>query len=152
MSAALDFAQHYLEDLLSFFGLNTTVDAREVETTIELEVPSTRLNGFLIGAHGESLRSLQYLTNMALKSSGYEDTVAVIDIAGYKKQQNERLTQQAQKIAQEVRDSGSEHAFEPMSAYERRVVHQAVSEIGGVTSESAGEGRDRHVIVKPTSS
>jgi spoIIIJ-associated protein len=68
--ASIDFAQKYLEDLLSFFGLNTSVTARceEGEEVIELVIPSTHLNGFLIGQRGETLRSLQFLLSMALKN------------------------------------------------------------------------------------
>ncbi len=149
MSQATEFARTFLEDLLSFFGLNTAIEAKQQENTIELDVPSTHLNGFLIGSGGEGLRSLQQITNMAIKAKGYDDLVAVIDVAGYKRQRNERLSQQAQKIAQTVRAQGQEQPLEPMSAYDRRIVHQAVSEIGSVTSESSGEGRDRHVVIKP---
>ena len=150
MSAARDFAQTFLEDLLSFFGLNTAVEGSPDEATIELDVPSTHLNGFLIGVRGENLRSLQHITNLALKTSGFTDVMAVVDIAGYKKQQNERLGKTARQLAEQVLGSGQAQTLEPMSAYDRRVVHQAVSEIDGVTSESSGEGRDRRVVIKPT--
>lgn len=149
MSQATEFAQKYLEDLLSFFGLNTNVEAEEEETTVTLQVPSTHLNGFLIGVHGENLRSLQYLTNMALKAGGFEDTVAIVDIAGYRKQRNERLSKQAQQLAEQVKTSGQPIAMDPLSAYERRIVHQAVGEVEGVVSGSEGEGRERHVVISP---
>ena len=148
-TAAQDFAQKYLEDLLSFFGLNTSIDVSKEDETITLQVPSTHLNGFLIGNHGENLRSLQHLTNMALKTSGYEDTMAIVDVAGYRQQRNERLTKHAQSLAQKVLAEGQDIPLEPMSAYDRRVVHQAVSEIAGVKSESDGEGRERHIVIKP---
>lgn len=147
---AKEFAQNYLEDLLSFFGLNTKVDVSQDEHTVELQVPSSSANGFLIGQHGENLRSLQHLTNMALKRGGYEDTAVVIDVAGYKKQRNERLSEHIRKIGEEVKESGEARTLEPMSAYERRVVHQAVSEIDGVSSSSTGEGRDRRVVIEPS--
>ena len=68
------YAKKYLEDLLSFFGLNTDVYATtEDEEVIELEVPSTHLNGFLIGQHGETMRALQFLVSSALKNNDYED-------------------------------------------------------------------------------
>lgn len=149
MSTARDFAQKYLEDLLSFFGLNTQVEVEEEDDTVSLQVPSSHLNGFLIGAHGENLRSLQYLTNMALKSAGFVDNMAVIDIAGYRRQRNERLTARAKQLAEQVLAEGKEMPLDPMSAFERRIIHQAVSEIEGVTSESDGEGRERHIVIKP---
>ena len=65
------YAKKYLEDLLSFFGLNTDVQATSDGEVIQLNVPSTHLNGFLIGQHGENMRSLQYLTSTALKNNDY---------------------------------------------------------------------------------
>lgn len=150
MITASSFAQKYLEDLLSFFGLNTSVEVEESDDRLTLQVPSSHLNGFLIGAHGDNLRSLQYLTNMSLRAAGYEDTQVMVDIAGYRQQRNERLTKQADQLAQQVLQSGKELAMEPMSAFERRIVHQAIGEIDGVTSASSGEGRDRHVVIQPT--
>src|SRR5687767_3288760 len=134
-SSARDFAQKYLEDLLSFFGLNMQVEADEEQDTVMLQVPSTHLNGFLIGAHGENLRSLQYLTNMALRSAGFE-SMAVVDIAGYRRQRNERLTARAKQVAEQVLSEGREQTLDPMSAFERRIIHQAVSEVEGVSSQS----------------
>ena len=148
MDSARDTAAKYLEDLLSFFGLNVTVESTEEGQTIELMVPSTHLNGFLIGQRGDTLRALQHLTNMALKRSGYEDVLVSIDVAGYRKQKTEQLTKRVKEIAKEVQTNGEERALEPMSAYERRVTHQVVSEQEGLTTESLGEGRDRHVVIK----
>lgn len=145
-----EFARHYLEDLLSFFGLNTNVEVSTEEHTIQLQVPSTRLNGFLIGSRGENLRSLQHLANMALKRAGHEDQVVVIDVAGYRRQHNERLAQQAVKLAEDVIQSGKIYTFSFLSAYERQVVHKALAEVNGVATESSGEGRDRRLNIIKT--
>lgn len=144
-----DQAVDFLENLLTFFGLNVSVDAREDddEGVLLLNVPSTHLNGFLIGQRGENLRSLQHLTNMALKRNGFETVSVTVDIAGYKKQRNERLTHQVQQLAKTVAATGEQHVMTPMSAYERRIVHQAIGDIEGLTTASQGEGRDRHVII-----
>lgn len=149
MEKALEFAQNYLEDLLSFFGLNLKVEGHVEESTLELSVPSSELNGFLIGVHGEGLRAIQHLTNMGLKQAGFNDCVAAVDIAGYKKARQEKLVAQAKADAEEVLSAGASKTLEPMNAFERRAVHKAVGEIEGVTSESTGEGRDRRVVIKP---
>lgn len=150
MASPNEFARHYLEDLISFFGLNTKVEDNFEEGTVELKVPSTRLNGFLIGQRGQNLRAIQHLTNMAIRSAGFEEVTVVIDVANYKEHRNQRLARKVQGIAADVAASGSEHKLEPMSAYERRVVHKAIGESKGVTSESTGEGRERQVVIKPT--
>lgn len=145
-----EFIKSYLEDVLSFFGLNTKVEASVDEHTIELAVPSSRLNGFLIGQRGENLRSLQHLANMALKRAGHEDMVVVIDVADYKKQQNERLANQATELAAQVAKGGEDYTFDFLSAYERRVVHKALDGLKDVKTESVGEGHDRRLVIKKT--
>lgn len=148
MEEAILFAKKYLEDLLSFFGLNTDVYATSDDDVIQLNVPSTHLNGFLIGQRGENMRALQYLTSTSLKNNGYDNNRVNVDVADYKKQRADRLREKAEEWLKQVRDSGQPMQLEPMNAADRRVVHQLASDYGLVT-ESAGQGRDRHVVVKP---
>src|SRR5580698_10486258 len=105
MEEAIQYAKHYLEDLLSFFGLNTDVHATSDDEVIQLNVPSTHLNGFLIGQRGDNMRSLQYLTSTALKNNNFEHTRVNVDIAEYKKQRADRLKEQAEEWMKQVRDS-----------------------------------------------
>lgn len=149
MEEAIQYAKKYLEDLLSFFGLNTDVYATSEDDVIELEVPSTRLNGFLIGQRGENMRSMQFLASSALKNQGYEYTRVNVDIAEYKKQRADRLRKRAEEWMQEVKESNQEMELEPMSAVDRRTVHKLAQEYG-LISESAGEGRQRHIVLKPS--
>lgn len=148
MEEAILYAKKYLEDLLSFFGLNTDVYATSDEDMIELSVPSTHLNGFLIGQHGDTMRSLQFIVSNALKNNGHQFTRVNVDIADYKKQRDHQLSERAGDWIKEVKQSGKELALPPMNAAERRVVHKTASE-AGLQTESVGEGRDRHVVLKP---
>lgn len=146
---AILYAKKYLEDLLSFFGLNTDVYATtEDHEVIELNVPSTHLNGFLIGQHGDTMRSLQYTVSNALKNQNYLHTRVNVDIADYKKHRAERLAQQAEEWFKEVKQSGKPKDLAPMNAADRRVVHQAASDFG-IDTESVGVGRERHIVLKP---
>src|ERR1700676_921512 len=102
--ASIQFAKKYLEDLLSFFGVNTDVYAtNSEEEVIELNVPSTHLNGFLIGQHGDTVRALQFMVSNALKNNNYEMTRVSVDIADYKKQRAQRLAEQAEDWVKDVR-------------------------------------------------
>jgi spoIIIJ-associated protein len=150
MEDSIVFAKKYLEDLLSFFGLNTDVFATSSDEgdVIELNVPSTHLNGFLIGQRGETMRSLQFLTSSALKTDGHEITRVNVDIADYKKQRADRLAERALVWVNNVKDSGKPMDLEPMNAADRRVIHKLAAE-HKLVSESAGEGRDRHIVLKP---
>jgi|SRR5665213_2770754 len=147
MEEAILYAKKYLEDLLSFFGLNTDVYATSDDDVIQLSVPSTHLNGFLIGQRGENMRSLQYLTSTALKNSEFSNTRVNVDIADYKRQRADRLKETAEDWMKQVRDNKTPLELKPMNASDRRVVHQLAVEYG-LTSDSEGEGRDRHIILK----
>jgi spoIIIJ-associated protein len=146
---AILYAKKYIEDLLSFFGLNTDVYATtEDHEVIELNVPSTHLNGFLIGQHGDTMRSLQYTISNALKNQNFAHNRVNVDIADYKKHRAERLAKQAEEWFKEVKESGKSKDLAPMNAADRRVVHKAASEFG-LQTESIGIGRDRHIVLKP---
>lgn len=147
---AANFAKKQLEDLLSFFGLNVAVEAGVEDDVIELNVPSTSINGFLIGQNGDNLRSIQHLIASMLKNSNQELTRVNVDIADYKKQRAERLAEQVKQWASAVSESGQPMELHSMNAADRRTVHKTVSEVGGLSSESVGEGRDRHVVISPT--
>jgi spoIIIJ-associated protein len=148
MEEAIQYAKKYLEDLLSFFGLNTDVYATAEDDVIELEVPSTHLNGFLIGQRGENMRALQFLVSNALKNQGHEYSRVNVDIADYKKQRAERLSDRAEEWMKRVKETGSAMELKPMNAVDRRTVHKLAQEYG-LASESVGEGRDRHIVLKP---
>lgn len=149
MEESIQFAKKYLEDLLSFFGLNTEVKATNSEDeVIELHVPSTHLNGFLIGQRGETMHALQFLVSSALKNSDHEITRVNIDVAEYKQQRAERLKQKAEDWVKQVKDSGEEMHLQPMNAADRRTIHKLASDYS-LETESVGEGRDRHIVIKP---
>lgn len=151
MEESLLFAKKYLEDLLSFFGLNVDVYATSEDgEVIELNVPSTHLNGFLIGNKGDNMRSMQYLVSMALKSKGMEVTRVNVDIADYKKQRAHRLEERAEAWLKEVKDSGKEKHLEPMNGADRRTIHK-LAEDYGLSTVSEGFGHERHIVLKPAS-
>ena len=145
---AIQFAKKYLEDLLSFFGLNTDVQATNDDDLIQLNIPSTHMNGFLIGQRGENMRAFQYLTSLTLKNKEYSLTRINVDVAEYKKQRANRLKERAETWVKEVKKSKTPKDLEPMNAADRRVIHQLASEYG-IKSESRGEGRDRHIVLSP---
>lgn len=150
--ASIDYAKKYLEDLLSFFGLNTVVSAHCDEDVIELSVPSTHLNGFLIGQRGETLRSLQFLLSMGLKNQAAELTRVNIDIANYKRHRAERVEEQVRDWCKQVMESGEAMELKPMNPADRRTAHRVVSEFPQLTSHSEGEGRDRHLVISKAES
>jgi len=148
LDEAITWGKKYLEDLLSFFGLNTEVHGTSDDEVIQLNVPSTHLNGFLIGQHGDNMRSFQYLTSTALKNNGFTHNRVNVDIAGYKKQRAERLSERAEEWVNKVKESGEPMDLKPMNAADRRVVHKLAGEYGLIT-DSVGFGPERHIVLKP---
>ena len=146
MDESVIYAKKYLEDLLYFFGLNTDVHATTEDDVIELSVPSTHMNGFLIGQHGETMRSLQYLVSMALKSKELEYTRVNVDVADYKKNRHLQLAERVEEWVAQVKKTGQPMPLRPMNAADRRIVHKVASE-NELETQSEGEGRDRHVVL-----
>ena len=148
MEDSISYAKKYLEDVLSFFGLNTDVSATHEGEVIQLNVPSSAMNGFLIGQHGDTMRSFQFLTSSALKNTGHEFWRVNVDIAGYKQQRADRLAEQAQAWVEKVKSTNEPMDLKPLNAADRRVIHKVADE-AGLATESVGMGRDRHVVLKP---
>ena len=149
--ASIDFAKKYLEDLLTFFGINVEVIAECDEDVIELAVPSTELNSLLIGRAAETLRSLQYLVSTTLRNADAALVRVNIDIADYKKQRADKVAAQAREWIEEVRRTGESHIAN-LGAADRRIVHHIASEYSDIQTFSEGEGRERKIIIAQASS
>ncbi len=147
LEEAIQYSKKYLEDIISFFGLNTDIYATANDEIIELHVPSTHLNGFLIGQKGDTMRALQQTISSALRNQNYTHVRVIVDVADYKKQRAERVAEKALEWINQVKNNSEDYHVHPMSPADRRVVHQTASE-HGLSTESIGEGRDRYVIIK----
>jgi spoIIIJ-associated protein len=143
---SIDFAKKYLEDILSFFGVNVSVEATQEDDIIELSVPSTESNSLLIGRNAETLRSLQYTLSTTLRNKDAALTRVNLDIADYKKQRAEKVAEQAREWIEQVRTSGDSYVAS-LNAADRRVVHRVADEYDDIRTFSEGEGRDRKIII-----
>lgn len=148
---AIEFAQKFLQDIISFFGENIEVTATSEDDIIELYVESSDINSLLIGRNAETLRSLQYIVSTALRNQDAPLTRVNVDIADYKKQREEKIAEKARGWIEEVRATGDSHVAR-INAADRRIVHQVAQEYEDVQTFSEGEGRDRHVIIAQKSS
>lgn len=148
---SVEFARTYIADLLSFFGVNVSVEASVEDDVIELSVPSTELNSLLIGRGAETLRSLQFLVSTVLRNKGADVSRVNLDIADYKKQRAERLAEKAREWIEEVRTTGNTHV-ERLNAADRRIVHQVATEYSDIRTFSEGEGFERSITITQASS
>ena len=147
----LAFIKAYAEDILAFYEINTQVDVVLSEDVIEVSIPSTLSNSLLIGRNAETLRAFQYLLSTVLRTKDTAITRVNLDIADYKKQRAEKLTEQAREWIENVRKSGDSY-IASLNAADRRVVHQLATEYDDIQTFSEGEGRDRKLIIAQRSS
>ena len=143
------FATKYIEDLLSFFGINVAVDSTIDDEVIQLSVPSTSMNSLLIGRNADNLRALQYVVSQALAARGAEVTRVNVDVADYKRQRADRIAEKAEGWIKKVRETGQPMRLD-LSPADRRVVHKLAEDYSGITTHSEGEGRERQLVIEPT--
>ncbi len=144
-----DIAADYLEELLDIADLDGDLDieVRGERTFISIvaDEGGDELDN-LVGRKGEVLDALQELTRLAVLTATGSRTRLVLDVAGHREQRQSQLKRQADDAVAEVKEHGNVVHLEPMSAYERKIVHDFVAE-AGLVSESEGEGKRRHVVV-----
>ena len=143
---SIRFAAKYLEDLLSFFGINVAVYSTIDDEVIQLSVPSTSLNSLLIGKNADNLRALQYVVSMALVSKNAEVRRVNVDVAGYKKQRAERIAEKAEGWIAKERKTGEPMTLD-LNAADRRIVHKVAQDYSDIETHSEGEGRERKLII-----
>ncbi|MDO4611842.1 MAG: R3H domain-containing nucleic acid-binding protein [Candidatus Saccharibacteria bacterium] len=144
---SIRFAAKYLEDLLSFFGINVAIYSTIDDEVIQLSIPSTSLNSLLIGRNADNLRALQHIVSMALASREAEVTRVNVDVANYKRQRADRIAEKAEGWIAKVRETGEPMTIN-LNAADRRVVHKLADEYSDVETYSEGEGRERKLIIK----
>lgn len=149
-----DIAADYLEELLDIADLDGDIDIeiRSGRTYISIVNESGQEDALadLIGRDGEGLEALQELARLAVLSATGVRSRLVLDISGYRKGRAGELKGIAEEAARKVRESGAPVDLEAMSAYERKLVHDTVSDLG-LHSESEGEGDRRHIVVSDPS-
>lgn len=143
-------AVEFVEGLTTAFGFESTVDATVDGTEIEVRVAGDSL-GLLIGPGGRTLLGIQDLARVAAQRRlGDHETRLRVDVAGYREKRRVALERFAGTVAEEVRDSGVARALDAMPSADRKVLHDALAEIDGVTSRSEGEDPNRRVVVTPS--
>ena len=151
-----DAAKGILEVLLSMMGVVASVvsPARsfvegEATAPIAFDVKGDDL-GILIGRRGQTLSCLQYIVRLIVGHQTEAWVPIIVDVQGYKQRRYEALQALAWRIAEQVKAEQVPFTLEPMSAYERRIIHLALAEHPDVTTQSIGEGEARKVVISPS--
>ena len=146
----VEVAEAFLTGLLETFGAPFTIEQRELEDDlVELSVKGEDL-GLLIGPRGQTLAAVQELTRTVVqrRSQGRAGRI-VLDIAGYRQARRAALERFATDVADQVKASGVARVLEPMPPADRKVVHDTINAIDGVSTSSEGEEPRRRVVISP---
>ncbi|MEU7132851.1 R3H domain-containing nucleic acid-binding protein [Streptomyces sp. NPDC046261] len=146
-----EIAADYLEGLLDIADLDGDIDmdveADRASVSIISDSTSRDLQK-LVGRDGEVLEALQELTRLAVNRETGDRSRLMLDIAGFRARKREELADLGAKAAQEAKSTGQPVKLDPMTPFERKVVHDAVA-AAGLSSESEGEEPQRRVVVLP---
>jgi spoIIIJ-associated protein len=136
-----------LQQILQLLGFDVTVDEHHMEDGILLDV-KTDDSGRLIGRQGQTLADLQYITNRLLFQQDPSVPKIMVDVSGYRAQAREALVKKAKEAAEKVRRWGDVVELEPLSAFDRRIIHQALRDDPGIETHSVEvEGTEKKAIL-----
>jgi spoIIIJ-associated protein len=144
-------AQEFLQGLVGAFGVSATVSSKvnHDDAIVELSVDGEEL-GLMVGAKGSTLQAVQDLTRTMLQRTAQNlDGLVIVDIASYRAKRREALQKFSEKVHQEVVSNAKQVVLEPMNAADRKVVHDSLADLGGVSTHSEGEEPRRRVVVSP---
>lgn len=122
------------------------IEGEEKQVLVSVTVPSP---GGLIGFRGRNMAALQLLLSLMVKKQFGEWVRVILDINNYRNEQKERLITMSKELASKAVESGKAVEMVNMSSYERRICHMVLTEIEGITSDSEGEGEERHIVIRP---
>ncbi|MCI6627610.1 MAG: KH domain-containing protein [Tenericutes bacterium] len=141
------YIKNYIIDVAKNMGITVNIEAKKRENYIQINLFSEN-SSILIGKNGRTMEALQYLIkNSIFNKTGFKINV-ILDVEDYKEKINKHLEYNVKKIAREVRKTGVDAKLDPMNSYERRIVHNAVNEIKGVSTISEGVEPNRYVVIK----
>jgi spoIIIJ-associated protein len=150
-----DIGADFLEGLLDAMGLDADIEINEVDgaTYVDVWAPEDGEDmGLLIGKGGHTLEALQEILRSHVQRRTGERCRVLVDVEDYRKRRRSHVVRKARDAARQVKRSGRPFALEPMSSYERKVVHDTVAEVGGLETASEGEEPARRVVIKPAGS
>ena len=142
-------ARKFIDELVAAFAFTGTTELIEDGDDLEVRVHGENL-GLLVGPRGTTLQAVQDLARVASQRRlGDHDTRLRIDIGGYRQRRKEALDRFALQMADEVKQSGVARVLEPMTSADRKIVHDALSEVEGIGTRSEGDDPYRRVVITP---
>lgn len=138
----------YLKEVIVNLGLDVQFESSLRDRKINIKMYADN-NAILIGKDGKTLKALETLAKQKIKNDYNYSIGLYLDVEDYKEKRIKNLEYLAKKVAREVRTTKVEATLENMNSFERRIVHNILTDFKGVTTTSEGEEPNRHVIIKP---
>jgi len=146
-----EVAEEFLLGLLDRMDLDADVDRNVVDGVMYVDIlagQDAEGMGLLIGRHGQTLDALQEVVRCAVQRRTESRCRVMVDVEDYRKRRRSQLIQRAKSVAARVRRTGRPERMDAMNPYERKIVHDAAAEVGGVETASEGEEPDRRVVIR----
>ena len=146
-----EVAEEFLLGLLDRMDLDADVDHNVVDGVMYVDVLAVQDAegmGLLIGRHGQTLDALQEVVRCTVQRRTQSRCRVMVDVEDYRKRRRSQLIQRARSVAARVRRTGRPERMDAMNPYERKIVHDAAAEVGGVETASEGEEPDRRVVIR----
>ncbi len=145
-----DAAADFVDELLARMNIDAIAEPNAHEGHMYVDIvdgPDDDM-ALLIGHDGQTLEAIQELTRMAVGRRLDQRVRVIVDVDDFRKQRESRLVEHARELAERVLSTGEEEELEPMNSYERKLVHDAVSEVDGIETESRGVDPERYVVLR----
>lgn len=144
----IDYVKKFLIDITKQMGIISNIEVKQREDTINFILYSDH-NALLIGKNGKTLEALTTITRQMLLRELKQSFHFILDVEEYKLKKQNDIIRIAKRTAKEVASTKIEAKLDPMNSYERRLVHNALTNSNDVYTESVGEEPNRYVIIKP---
>ena len=143
----IEEGKKYLLQLLHDLCLEGSIEVISTKKSVTFNIDSNN-NGMIIGREGKTLQAIQTLTSQVVNQYTKTHLKVLVDINGYKHKQNERIENLAKKIAKEVLQTKIDAKLDPMNSYDRRLIHQVLSDWKHIKTVSEGVDPNRYIIIK----
>lgn len=143
-----DFVKEFLKEIVNNLGLEVTFETKKVEDRVVIKMYSNN-NNILIGHNGNTIKALENLVRQKIQLETGMFFIISLDVENYKDKKISRLERLAKQTAREVKRTHIDVHLENMNSYERRIIHNALTNNKQVYTESEGEEPNRYVVIKP---
>ncbi|MCV9886597.1 protein jag [Metabacillus halosaccharovorans] len=144
----INAVQEFLVDVIQKMGINADVQVKQSGKVIKIQLSGDKMS-VLIGKRGQTLNSLQYLTQLVANRNSNHYLQIILDAENYREKRKETLKQLAGRLAKQAIHTSKNVSLEPMPSYERKVIHAALAEFKEIKTYSVGEEPNRHLVISP---